>query len=93
VSSNGTDFNHDYQVREQRTQMPYPITWEEALNLGVAHFLPVPLPIKEHLVPSSQIVGIVLPIPGKGPARMIRVRPSSVATLVPTKNSIWLVNH
>jgi hypothetical protein len=68
--------------KDGRTQTPYPITWEEALNVGVAEFLPVPLPIKEHLVSSSQIVSIALPIPGNGPAPVIRVRPSSVATIL-----------
>jgi hypothetical protein len=68
--------------KDQRTETPYPITWEEALNVGIAHFLPVSLPIKENLVPTSQIVSIALPIPGNGPAPMIRVRPSSIATML-----------
>lgn len=62
--------------------IPYPVTWQEALNLGVSHFLPVSLPIKEYLVPSSQIVGVAVQMPGNGPVLTIRVRPSSVATVL-----------
>jgi uncharacterized protein YjbI with pentapeptide repeats len=79
-------FNHPgaVQVKEkdQRTEMPYPITWQEALNVGVAHFLPVSLPIKEQLVPNSQIVDIVLPVPGSGSTFMIHLRPSTIATIL-----------
>ena len=68
--------------KDQRSRIPYPITWQESLNVGVAYFLPVSLPIKEQLIPGSQVVSIAFPIPGYSSAPMIHVRPSSVATML-----------
>lgn len=86
VSLGAWFFSHPGTVqvkeKEQRTQSPYPITWPEAINFGVAHFLPVSLPIKDQLVPTSQVVSVPLPIPGMAPALVIRTRPALVATLL-----------
>lgn len=74
-------FSHPGTV-ELRDKTQYPVTWGEALNLRLVEFLPVSLPIKEQLVPGSDPVSIALPIPGVKPRLMMRLRPSSAATIL-----------
>jgi hypothetical protein len=68
--------------KDARTETPYQINWEEALNVGVAYFLPVSLPINDHLVPNSQIVDVALSIPGKDESLTVQIRPITIASVL-----------
>ncbi|GAA5179608.1 hypothetical protein GCM10025771_22020 [Niveibacterium umoris] len=74
----------DPKDKSLRAGGPYTASGEEAVSMAIAEFLPVSLPIKDHLSPAAAPVAVALP-----GGRSLTVRPTIIASLLQLMG--WIV--